>query len=204
MTVSLLRPVVRKSLLIYGLGSVALLMLVAESSIAADHYTFDSVHSIPEFQFSHLGATTQSGRFDKASGSATIDFANRRGSINYEIQTASLNMGFGTETPESAGYRLFDVNHFPKIRFKSNKLIFNLNNMVVAAEGNLTLLGVSKPIIVSVNDFKCSMSAVSKTNVCSCQVTATLNRSDFGMAKYIPIISDEIKIIVPIEAYKDN
>ena len=172
-------------------------------ALAADRYTFDELHSIAQFEFSHLGVTTQTGRFDKVKGTVYVDFAKRSGSVIYEVETASLNMGYGTETPDSAGYRLFNVVKFPVIRFKSTKLIFNAQKEIIAADGTLTMLGVSKPLRVNVNNFKCAISPVNRLNTCACDVSATLIRSDFGMIQYLPGISDEIRVNVPVEAIKN-
>lgn len=169
---------------------------------AAEKFVFDEVHSIPQFEFSHLGVTTQTGRFDVAKGVIYIDFAAHKGSVYYEIDAASLNMGYGTETPDSAGYRLFNVSTFPTIQFKSGKLIFNSKNEITAAVGKLTLLGVSKPLTVTVSNFKCAINPLTKRKTCACDVRATLMRTDFGMIQYIPGISDLIIINVPVEAYK--
>src|SRR5450631_2651296 len=119
-------------------------------ALAADSYMLDTVHSAPVFEFKHLGITTQSGRFNRAGGTVTLDPAARKGSVNYEVETSSLNMGYGAEGPESPGYQLFDVGHFPKITFSSSKLTFGKAGSVVAAEGQLNLLGVSRPLTVSV------------------------------------------------------
>jgi len=170
---------------------------------AAEKYVFDEAHSIPQFEFSHLGVTTQTGRFDVAKGVINIDFSKRRGSVYYEIDASSLNMGYGTETSESAGYRLFNVSTFPTITFKSGKLIFDSKNEITGAVGKLTLLGVSKPLTVSVNNFKCATNPINRRKTCACDVRATLMRSDFGMIQYIPGISDLIVINVPVEAYKN-
>jgi polyisoprenoid-binding protein YceI len=40
--------------------------------------------------------------------------------------------------------------------------------------------------------------------MCAADVSAIIKRSDFGMTKYIPTVSDEIRISVPVEAYKDH
>jgi len=182
---------------------LATLLFFCAPILAAEKYVFDEVHSIPQFEFNHLGVTTQTGRFDEAKGSVTIDFARHKGSVYYEIKAASLNMGYGTETPDSAGYRLFNVAVFPSIIFKSDKLIFSSNNEITAARGALTLLGVTRPLTVSVSNFKCATSSVSGHKICAGQVKATLMRSDFGMIQYLPGISDEIIITVPVEAHKE-
>jgi polyisoprenoid-binding protein YceI len=187
----------------WKIGIVALSAVMAGPTIAADRYTMDWAHSAPVFEFKHLGLTTQTGRFDKAAGVVVLDPRARKGSVTYEVEAVSLNMGFGTETPDSAGYRLFDVTRFSKITFRSTKLIFDNSNSVIAADGQLTLLGVTRPLTVTVNHFKCSVSQMNKKMMCAGDVTATIKRSEFGMVGYLPGISDEIRVNVPVEAYKD-
>ena len=184
-------------------GISFLLAVLPAQTFAADSYTLDSAHSIPVFEFTHLGVTTQSGRFDKAGGVVVLDLGAKKGSVTYEVETASLNMGFGTERPNSPGFLLFDVKRFPKITFKSTNLLFNNNNEVIAAEGRLTLLSVTKAVTVMVNHFKCSVNPMNMKMTCAGDITANIKRSEFGMVRYIPGISDEIKISVPVEAYKN-
>lgn len=173
------------------------------SILAADHYTLDGTHSIPVFEFTHLGATTQTGRFDKVRGSVVLDTQARSGSVNFEVETRSLNMGVGTERPDALGFRLLDVTRFPKITFTSSDLIFNDANEVIAANGQLTLLGVTKPVTVAVQHFKCMINPMNGKPMCSGDITATVMRSQFGMVRYIPDISDEVRIDIPVEAYRD-
>ena len=176
---------------------------VGPTFAAADRYTIDPAHSIPVFEFSHLEMTTQSGRFDRVSGQVVLDFAARKGRVSYEIETASLNMGFGTETPNSPGYRLFEIKKYPKITFSSNSLIFGDDDNVIAAEGQFTLLGVTKPLKVTVDHFKCSVNPMNKRATCAGNITASIKRSDFGMVRFLPAIGDEVKIKVPVEAYQN-
>jgi polyisoprenoid-binding protein YceI len=81
-------------------------------------------------------------------------------------------------------------------------LTFN-GDKVVSAEGDFTLLGVSKPVKLGITGFRCKTLAETKKKVCGGDVKTTLKRSDFGMTKYIPEVSDEVKITVPVEAVKD-
>jgi len=187
----------------WQLSIAALAAVFVAPALAADRYTIDSTHSIPAFEFSHLELTTQTGRFDRVAGVVVLDLAARKGSVTYEIETASLNMGFGTEKPSSPGYYLFQVDKYPKIIFKSSKLIFDDNKDVIAADGRFTMLGVTKPLRVAVDHFKCSVNPMNKKPMCTGNITATIKRSDFGMVRFIPAISDEVKINVPLEAYKD-
>jgi polyisoprenoid-binding protein YceI len=85
----------------------------------------------------------------------------------------------------------------------SNKLLFNQKGEVIGARGRLTILGVTNPLTIAVNHFTCAVNPLLKKEMCAGEIKATIKRSQFGMVKYIPGISDEIDISVPIEAYKD-
>ncbi len=186
---------------LWALGALA----VASPGLAgvAEHYTLDRVHSLPEFRFTHAGLTTQTGRFDAARGTIELDTVARSGRVHYEIDTASLDMGFGTERPDSPGYRLFDVRRFPKITFDSDRLLFGPKAEVVGAQGTLRLLGISRPQRVRVEHFRCAVNPMNARQMCAGEINAIVKRSAFGMLDYIPAISDEIRIRVPVEAYRD-
>jgi polyisoprenoid-binding protein YceI len=172
-------------------------------ALAAETYVMDATHCIPTFEFTHLGMTTQTGRFDRAQGQIMLDRASHRGSVRYEIDAASLNLGFGTERPDSPGYQLFEVTKFPTIGFRSDNFYFDDHDRVIAAQGYLTLLGVTRPVTVWVSHFACAVSPLNRKHLCSGNVAATINRSEFGMTKFIPSISDQVNIKVPIEAYRE-
>lgn len=176
--------------------------LLAAPAFSAETYIFDPEYTIPVFEVEHLGFTTQRGRFDKAEGKAVLDFAAKKGSVEFTVFTHSLDMGSRAWTVHVSSEGLFDVDKFPTITFKSDRLIFD-GDKVAAAEGQFTLLGVTKPLKVTVNRFACAANPINKKFMCSGDITAIIKRSDFGMTKYIPTVSDEIKISVPVESYRD-
>ena len=171
-------------------------------AFAADSYTIDGKHTFPVFEVNHLGFSTQRGRFDNASGKITLDLAGKSGSVDLTIDTTSLDMGFETWKQHVSEECFFHVEKFPSITFKSNKLVFE-GDKVVAAEGNFTLLGVTKPLRLTVSNFRCGIHPMLKKAMCGADITTTLKRSDYGMTKYLPAIGDEVKISSPVEAYKD-
>lgn len=179
-----------------------LAMTLAMPAFAADTYTIDPEYTIPAFEVEHLGFTTQRGRFDKTEGQVVLDFAAKKGIVEFTVYTNTLDMGSRAWTIHVSSAGLFNVEQFPTMTFKSDKLIFE-GNKVVAAEGQFTLLGVTKPIKLMVNRFNCATNPLNKKPMCAADITATLKRSEFGMVKYIPAVSDEIKITVPVEAYKN-
>ncbi len=183
-------------------ATIALASSFAATALAADNYTIDPTHTFPVFEVNHLGYSTQHGRFNKTSGKITLDMAAQKGSVDLTIETTSLDMGFPLWDEHVSAEGFLNTAKFPTMTFKSNKLIFK-DGKVVAAEGDFTLLGVSKPLTVSVNNFVCGDNPFTKKPMCGANIGGTIKRSDFGMTKYVPAISDEIKIHVPVEAYKN-
>ena len=175
---------------------------VSFSAFAADSYTIDPNHTFPIFEVSHLGYSVQHGRFNKTIGNITLDMAAKKGSVDLTIETTSLDMGFPMWDEHLSAEGFFNTAKFQTMTFKSNKLIFK-DDKVVAAEGDFTMLGVTKPLTVTVNNFKCGEHPMNKKAMCGANIGSTIKRSDFGMTKYVPAISDEVKINVPVEAYKN-
>lgn len=178
----------------------AAMVAPAVSALAADNYVIDGHHTFPMFEVSHLGFSIQRGRFDKTSGTVMLDAAAKTGAIDLTVDVTSLDMGFPLwDKHVSEGF--FNTEKFPTMTFKSNKLIFD-GDKLVGAEGEFTMLGVSKPLKLDISNFKCGANPMNKKEMCGAEISATLKRSDFGMTKYLPAIGDEVKIFSAVEAYK--
>lgn len=177
-------------------------VLLTLPAYAADDYTVDPRHTWPVFEVNHLGFSTQRGRFNSSSGKITLDTAAKKGSVELVIETASLDMGFDKWDEHMKSDEFFNVAQFPTMRFVSDKLLFD-GDKVVGAEGSFTLLGVTRPMTLTVSNFRCAPHPMLKKPACGADITATLKRSEFGMTKFVPAVSDEVKISVPVEAVKD-
>lgn len=176
--------------------------LVAAPAFAADSYTVDSRHTYPMFEVNHMGFSTQRGRFNQSSGKITLDTAAKKGSVELTIETASLDMGLDKWDEHLKSEDFFNVAQFPTMRFTSDKLVFD-GDKVVAAEGRFTLLGITQPLTLTVSNFRCAPNPMNKKQTCGADITTTFKRSEFGMSKYVPGVSDEVKISTPVEAIKD-
>ena len=177
-------------------------LAVGVSVQAADNYTIDSRHTYPVFEVNHLGFSTQRGRFNKSEGKIVLDSAAKSGSVELKIETASIDMGFEKWDEHMKSPDFFDVAKHPAITFKSTKLNFD-GDKLVGANGEMTLLGVTKPVTLALSGFRCGEHPMLKKIVCGVDVMTTIKRSDFGMKYGIPAIGDEVKLIVPVEAIKD-
>jgi polyisoprenoid-binding protein YceI len=174
------------------------------STAQADTYTVDPRHTFPSFEIDHLGFSIQRGRFNQTEGKITLAPASPGGgSIDVAIDAASISTGLPELEKHLRGEDFLDVAHFPKILFKSKRLTFDHQGQLTAAAGELTLHGVTRPVQLSVDRFHCGLNMISMKNVCGANATATIKRSDFGVDKYAPVLADEVKVIIQIEAIKD-
>ncbi|MES2190823.1 MAG: YceI family protein [Pseudomonadota bacterium] len=170
-------------------------------------YVMDPLHSFPNFTINHLGMTTIHGRFDRMTGTITLDQAAKTGSLEAKIASASVNSGDakhadGTRSRDehlrSADF--FNSAEFPDVVFKSTKFNFKGDD-VESVDGTLTMLGVTKPVKLSVTSFKCAPHPFSKKPMCGADVQTSIKRTDWGMKFGVPAISDEVKLSISLEAY---
>jgi polyisoprenoid-binding protein YceI len=172
------------------------------SATAVTSYTVDPRHTFPSFEINHLGFSIQRGRFDRTSGKVLLDPESATGSINIAIETASISTGLAELEKHLRSDEFLDAERFAQITFVSNKLSFNKDRLV-AADGILTLHGISKPVHLTIDHFYCGMNMIAMKNTCGANATTTVKRSDFGVDKYVPKLADEVNIAIQIEATKD-
>ncbi len=175
--------------------------MVAVAFAVADSYAVDPNHTIPTFEVNHMGFTTQRGRFDRASGTIKLDFASHTGSVDFVVDTTSLDMGSPSWTAHLKDEGLFNVAKYPTMTYHADRVIFQ-GDQVVGAEGQLTIIGVTRPVLVTVSNFKCGVNPDNRKPLCAGDVSADIKRSEFGLTKYLSAVSDEVKVRVPVEAYK--
>jgi polyisoprenoid-binding protein YceI len=187
-----------------SLGS--LLTLSASAVLADETYTLDPVHSQPRYEIQHMrGLSTQIGYFTKLTGKVTLDRAAKKGSIDVTIDTTSIRTHDASRLDAVVkGEQYFNVEKYPTMSFKSSNLVFD-GDKVVGAEGELTMIGVTKPVSLKVINFVCGENPFNKKPMCGGEATANIKRSEWGMKSGIPMSSsDDVRIIIPIEAYRED
>jgi polyisoprenoid-binding protein YceI len=146
----------------------------------------------------------QHGNFGKVSGKVTLDRAEKKGTVDITIDATSIRT-FDTRLDAIVkGERFFNVEKFPTVTFKSDKMTFD-GDRLVGVDGDLMMIGVTKPVSFKVVNFVCGENPFNKKSMCGAEATATIKRSDWGMTNGLNINNpgDEIKLMIPIEAYKD-
>jgi polyisoprenoid-binding protein YceI len=177
----------------------AFLVAFAVPAFSQESYRVDPLHTAATFSVSHLGLSLQRGSFGRTTGTVMLDRTAKKGTIDVAIDAASVTSGSTSRETMLKGEDYFNVGQFPMITFKSTDLKFD-GDRVVAADGELTIRGVTKPVTLSVADFKCAIHPATKKPACGAEVTTSVKRSEFGMTKNAASTADDVTIAVAIEA----
>jgi polyisoprenoid-binding protein YceI len=184
-------------------GLAFLASILATCAGAQEAYVIDASHTTPMYEVTHMGLSHQRGWFTHATGRATIDRAAKAGTIEVTIATASVATGSAALVGRLKGEDFFAVDKYPAMTYRSADLKFDGDN-VVAAAGELTLRGITRPVALAVTGFRCGANPMNKRVLCGGEATATILRSEFGMTWGLPsIVGDEVKITVPFEAARE-
>ena len=183
--------------------------LPLNATAAPESYTFDPIHTFCHFAVSHGGFSTLWGRFDRTSGRITLDRAAKSGALEVTVRTDSVNTGDSERgsRPRSRDEHLrsadfLNVAEFPTMTYKADRFRFSGENLMTV-EGQLTLLGVTRPLTLTVETWKCGPHPVTRKEMCGGNAVGQLKRSDFGM-KFLPtMVGDDYKIFIEFEAYRD-
>lgn len=177
----------------------AALMALPFTAFAAS-YSIDPDHTYPHFRISHLGFSTMHGRFNKSEGKMTFDESKGTGSVEITIDANSVDTAHEKRDKHLRSPDFLNTAEFPTITFKSSKA--SIKDGKGTVDGNLTMMGVSKPVTLTVTHMKCGVHPFSKKELCGFDATAKIKRSDFGVNYGLPAIGDEMELSFEVEAYK--
>lgn len=184
----------------HSLAGLALATLALPA--AAQSYTVEPRHTHVTWAVSHFGTSTFRGKLTKTSGKVVLDAAAKTGSVEIVVSPAGVMSGDEKLDKHLQAGDFFNVEKFATATFKSTKVVFD-GAAPKSIEGELTLLGVTKPVTLAVTRFHCRMHPMLKKDFCGADATATIKRSDWGMKYAVPAVSDDVKLDIAIEALKD-
>ncbi len=180
----------------------ALLATASFSSLAAvENYTIEPSHTYPSFEASHMGISMWRGKFNTTAGKVALDRAARTGTVDISIDASSIDFGHDKMNEHARGEDFFNTEKYPTVTYKG-KIVFK-GKLPSSVDGELTLLGVTKPVKLKINSFKCIEHPMLKKEDCGADLSGQFDRADFGMnygAKYGPTLA---RLAIQVEALKD-
>ncbi len=176
------------------------LALVAAPAFAAT-YTLDPGHTQVVFSWNHFGYSNPTAQFRSVEGTLDFDAAHpTKASVQVTIPLASVNSNVAKLDEHLQGEDFFDAAKYPSATFKSTKVEAGAGEGKLKVTGDLSLHGVTKPVVLDVAINKVGEHPMRKAGAAGFDATATIKRSDFGIGKYAPMVSDDIHLRITTEA----
>jgi polyisoprenoid-binding protein YceI len=149
-----------------------------------------------------MGLSVWRGKFTKSGGKIVLDRQSKTGgSVEISIDASTVDFGHAKMNEKARGDEMFNVAKYPTVTFKSTALRFE-GDKLVAVEGEMTMLGITKPLSLTLTHFKCLIHPLHKREVCGADAHGRFDRSDFGMNIGLPRFSPEIKLAIQVEGVK--
>lgn len=186
------------------LSTLAICGFAAPANAEIEKYTFDKAHTQILFFVNHLGFSNSQGEFHDYDGYFLFDRDTPANSqIDVTIKTASIDMDDEKWDDHMKNEDFFNVETFPDMSFKSTSIEITGEN-TADITGDLTLLGVTKPVTLSVTHNKSGKHPFGDKYVAGFSGTATIKRSEFGMNYGLPMVSDDVEIRLEVEGVREE
>ncbi len=165
----------------------------------AGAYQIDLNHSNIGFEVGHLGGISLVvGRFDKFTGN--IQFTpGGESHTTVEVDMASINTKVDQRDKHLRSNTFFDVANFPTMKFESVKVEYDADGNPISIHGNLTLHGQTRTLILTVIPIGGGQASTGETRA-GFKATGVVKRSEFGMNQLLPVVADEVTVILNVEA----
>lgn len=169
------------------------------NDLAPGQYEMDKHHATLLFKVAHMGLAPYVGRFNEFSATVTIDPATPENTmVTATIQTASLDVNFPKFSEDLTGPNWFNSAAYPEATFRSTSVTWQ-SETAATAVGELTLLGVTKPVTMQVTFNGATKHMMTGNPIAGFSAVMTFNRSEFGLDKYPGPVGEEVTVEIYAE-----
>lgn len=178
----------------------AALLSLGSAQAAPVNYVIEPSHTYPSFEAPHMGISWWRGKFNTSSGTVVLDREAETGEVHITVDAASLDFGHEKMNEHARDADFFHVEKFPEITY-TGTLRFE-DGAPGAVDGKLSLLGVTRPLRLDINSFKCIEHPFLKREVCGADAEGEFHRADFGMDKYADGELGRVRLRIQVEALR--
>lgn len=169
------------------------------SAVPSGDYGLDVKHGYISFTYSHMGYSTPQVGFRTFDVNLTLDNANPENSkVDVVIDASSIDSRVDAFNGHLTGEKFFDAAKYPEITFTSTT-IKSTGEDTFDVSGDLTIKGISKPVVLATTINKAANHPMSKKPVIGLSAETKVSRSDFGLDRAVPTVGDEVTIYVSVE-----
>lgn len=183
-----------------------LLALFLSSAIAgtaaaeAVTYQLDPNHTSVVASWSHFGYSNPVAFFGDVDGTVVYDPADpAASSVEVSIPLSGLEAHVPDFNEHLRSADFFDAARYPTITFDSTG-VEPVGDGRLQVAGDLTLHGVTRPVVLDVTVNRVGEHPMGGRAAAGFDATTTIQRSDFGIGKYVPNVSDEVQLRITAEA----
>ncbi len=186
-----------------SLSTAALLLAVASPAVASpEAYVLDASHSQIVFSYNHLGYSTTYGMFSGFEGEIAFDQEDpAASSVNVSFPVMSMMTGWEQRFGHFMSGDFFDAAEDEMVTFTSTGIEVTGDNTAMIT-GDLTLNEVTKSVTLDATMNQVGDHPMAGKPWAGFDATTTILRSDFNVGKFAPFVSDEVEIMISIEAMK--
>ena len=180
----------------------SLLAASSATAFAAQKYDVDQNHTYITFTYNHFGFSNPVGKFEKISADLQLDTADlTKSTVSVTLPLDGLHTGVPKLDDHIRSPDFFDAAKYPDITFKSTK-VEKVGSDGLKISGEMTAHGVTKPVVLNVKINKIGENPMLKQQSAGFEADTTLKRSDFGVDKYAPGVSDEVKVHISLDSHQ--
>jgi polyisoprenoid-binding protein YceI len=171
------------------------LLALGSAPLQATTYTLEPDYTQGVFRWNHLGFSNPAAQFAQGQGTLEFDAANpTQATVMVTIPLSTLYTGVPGLDEDFRSTDFFDTGKYPTATFKSTRVEKGAMKDRLKVSGDLSLHGVTRPITLDVTVVKVGTNPRSNLPTVGFEATTTLKRSDFGLGKYVPQVSDVIEM----------
>lgn len=164
-------------------------------------YDLDAGHTFVHWEVLHMGTSTTRGRFDRVSGVVQFDAATQQVDVSITADTNSVNTGLEAFDKVMRSARLLSTEAHPQAYFTARRGRWE-GPELRELFGEITLRGISRPMTLRALRFKCGLNPMFRREVCGGDFEVVFKRSDFGMTLALPLVADDVRLLVQVEGVR--
>lgn len=190
---------IKRSLTIFGM----LLLFASLAKAQTSMWIPDKAHSGVDFSILHMSLSKVRGHFGSIGGTIVLNEADiTKSTVNVTIDVNTVDTGVAARDGDLKSANFFDVAQFPTATFLSTTIAKSGGTLKVS--GNLTLHGVTKPVVLEVEGPTGPVPGMDKKPHSGFSATTTISRTAFGIATKYPaaVVGDEVKLTIDLDVAK--
>ncbi|MGC1301407.1 MAG: YceI family protein [Caulobacteraceae bacterium] len=172
------------------------------SAVQGGVYAVEPAHTQVMFSVLHIGFTSYGGVFSKASGELKLDPKTLAATeLNVSVPVTTVATTSTVLDDELRGAEWLDAGKYPAMTFHSTK-ITKTGPATADVAGELSIHGVTRPVVLKARFIGAGVNPLDKSYTAGFQVSGEIKRSEFGVTKYVPLISDEVHLTINAAFHK--